>query len=149
MPRFPTQTFQMGEASFRSPTLELISRDISKTESAVSVVTEFVTLAVDRLFILTNISGKVEPGATQDTTGLIVQGFTGAGAPFNIFRLVFPGTTDLDEAFNWQGEVMMRGRGREMPTLRATAAFNSGVAANQLEFFFSGYIIPRANVAEY
>lgn len=147
--RAPTQTYQMGEASFRSPTLELISRDITVTASLASVVTSFGTLAVDRLLILTNIAGKVEPGATQDTTGLIVQGFTGAGAPFNIFRLVFAGTADLDEAFNWQGEVMMRGRGREMPTLRATAAFNAGVAANQLEFFFSGYIIPRANVAEY
>jgi len=147
--RAPPQTYQMGEASFRSPTLELISRDISETASATSVVSSFSELAVDRLLILTNISGKLEPGATQGTTGLIVQGFTGAGAPFNVLRLVFPGTADLDEAFNWQGEVMMRGRGRAMVTFRGTAAFSAGVAANQLEMYFSGYIIPRANVAEY
>ena len=147
--RAPPQTYQMGEPSFRSPTLETIARKVVTGGAATSVVAEFTSLAKDKLLVLTNVSGNLGPGATQACVSIKVDLFTAAGANFNVYREVFPETANLDETFNWQGECTVRGQGAPNVVVRATAVFDAGVASNQLSFSFMGYIIPRANVAEY
>jgi len=147
--RAPPQTYQMGEASFRGPTIETLARQEALAGTAASLTIDFSGLAKDKLLVLTNVSGRLQPGTAQFVVSIQVGGFTAAGARFDIFRNGFPATDDLDAWYNWQGEIMVRGRGGALPTLRATAVFDAGVANNQVAFAYNGYIIPRANVAEY
>lgn len=139
----------MGEASFRSPTLETLARQSSSAATASSITIDFTGLAKDKILVLTNVSGRIQPGTSQFVVSIQVGGFTAAGARFDVFRNGFPATDDLDQWYNWQGEVMVRGRGGVLPTLRVTSIFDAGVANNQLAFGFMGYVIPRGNVAEY
>lgn len=139
----------MNEASFRGTTLEVINRRQDEAATATSVVFNLEGIAKDKILILNNVSGICTPGATQACVSVAINGFTPAGAAFNIFRLKYVETADINEHYNWQGEVWMRGRGGTDRSLNAQAIFDAGVASNQLAFSFSGYIIPRANVSEF
>jgi len=147
--RAPPQTFQMGEASFRGPTLETVARKSSKGDTAAVIDIDFVGLAQDKILVLTNAAGVCTPGLAQAAKSFVITGFTPAGAPVNILQRRFLETADLDEEFNWQGEVWLRGRGGSNVTLQAHVSFDAGVASNTLTFSFFGQIIPRANVAEF
>jgi len=145
----PAQVYRLTAGDERSVTIETINRETGVTASATTINNEFTSLANDRIFVLTNISGILLPGAAQGVASVTCSVFTASGAGVDVFRLVYPATADLDETFNWQGEVWVRGRGGTDRVFQVQAKFSAAVAANTNNMAFSGYIIPRANVAEY
>jgi len=139
----------LGPQPFRGPTLETLARKDSPFANALVVTSTFSGLAQDKILVLTNMSGAAQPGAGTGVTQVEIHGFGAAGTAFNIYRKYYAATDDVDVVFNWQGEIMVRGRGTGNDTLICEATFDLATASNVLRFSYMGYIIPRANVAEY
>lgn len=144
-----TGNYQLRPGDFGSISFELIQRKITTSGTATGLTAAFSDLAKDKLLVLTNMSGILEPGTGQGNVAVAVNGYGGGGSFHDIFRLVFAETADLSDAFNWQGTVVFRGRGPGEKTIGADAVFDSGVNSNTVRLSITGYIIPRANVAEY
>lgn len=128
--------------------MEVLCRQLSVTDTSNSINVDMTDLPMDKCFILSNLTVRVNPGALQEMSSLQIIGFTAAGFGFDIFREMGVGAT-ATSAHNWQGQIFILGGKPGAVNLRCTAAFDLGVAGNEVRFAWHGVVIPRANVGPF
>jgi len=127
------------------PTFEILSREFNTATTAANITQTLQGIPKDKVFVLTNITAQLSPGATQSVVRMRIQGFTGAGATFDIFALNPLGSADEEHIGVWQGSVYLPGRGENLDTVAMIANFSAGVNANGATFALHGIVIPRGN----
>lgn len=130
------------------PTLETFVRETTNSDTlTVLVAGTFQNLPLDKALILTNASAVANPEPGGHVRALILTGTTPALNTFRIYQEQETLTPDENLRANWQGAVCILGGGPGTVQLQWSATFNTAVAANVLQASVSGYIIPRANIA--
>lgn len=131
------------------PTLEVLTRQQSSSATATTVTTTIMGVPQDRILILSNVSVRGDPGATQACVAIEVRGFTAAGLLFDIITSNPAIVADLTQVLNWQGQVFLLGRGIGETIVEVNCFYDAGVNANANRVGFHGAVIPRANVSPY
>ena len=130
------------------PTLESTHRTADNSVTSTVVLGGTLQdLPVDRAFVLTNASALALPGAAQGVVQLRIVGTTPALNVFDIFQERFLMTAGKAETAVWQGELIILGGGQGVVQVQWQGNFDAGANANRVIGSFSGYTIPRANIA--
>lgn len=130
-------------------TFEVLSREFFETAAAAAVTFDLTGIPKDKVLVLSNLIIVALPGAAQNVADVNCQGFTQAGAPYDIIHAIAPAVVGQREAVPWQGEVYQLGRGAADAALTITVNFDAGAAANQIFGGIHGIIIPRGNSAQF
>jgi len=131
------------------PTFEIVHRNLDASGTASQQVAQLAVVPRDKILVLSNFVAIAAPGLTQAVVNMRLSGFTQAGQEFNIARLIFPETTDLNETLNWDGEIYLHGRVDDGINIQILATFDAGVASNLIATSLSGIVIPRGNAANF
>lgn len=145
--RFPEIAYQyVRPKDVSGPGIEIYSRTLTLiNEADASLEQLFGPIPSDKIFILTNVSVFCNPAAAE-CTSISVLMIGPQGIQNTIANENFAGAAATDRSLNWQGEVWILGGAPN--TLRMTAAFDDAVANSMFGSAF-GYVIPRANVAQF
>jgi len=131
------------------PTFQIFSHHEARSTGLVIVDILISNIPKDRILVLNNASMRSDPGVGQNCIELALQGITQAGQNFRIFAFDAPGTADVIEALNWQGDVWIPGGGDGRDSVRIFGSFSSGANANTITVGLHGKIIPRGNAGAF
>lgn len=149
MSRFPdiVYAFQFPKDT-SGPTIESAHRHADNSVATTILVgATFQNLAADKALVLTNVTATCIPGAAQACTFIDVRATTPALNVFRVAQESKAGVANQQEDLNWQGELIVLGGGTGVVQVQVQALFDAGAVANRIISSISGYVIPRANIA--
>jgi len=129
------------------PTFEIVTRSLALSSAAIPLVINFTGIPKDKILVLTNAAIQANPGATQAVVLIALQGFSSAGAIFEINVDLFVPDADVPRTMNWQGAVYIAGGVEGANNVRLAVDFDAGANANSINLSFTGVVIPRGNAA--
>jgi len=131
------------------PTFELESVFLTGSGTAASLTVDMTGVPIDRVLCVTNMQVSFLPGVGGQFLRGAIFGTTPGGVVFNIIQSKFPGTDDLREDINWDGEIYIGGSGIDNPILSALGVKDDAIVSSTVHFSVFGVVIPRGNIAPF
>lgn len=144
--RIPDLVYQYANPKdIAGGTLDIVSRELITATAAATITATILNVPLDRIFILTAISGQAIPGAGQNVSSMRV-GYTADAAlsppSYEIVVNAAAGAANVTNTAHFSGEIWIPGGA----AVFGEGVFNAGVAANTTSFTLHGFLIPRGNV---
>lgn len=140
---FPEFLYQLSERDLKVTWLDPIIRRLTNSQAAATVNNDF-EIPDAQAFMLQGFTLQGNPGAAQFVSQLFVAAFvTGTATPMILLKQddVDAGANEIKN-MDWQGSLIIP----PSWSIRGSATFNAGVAANECTLGLFGILIPVGNI---